>query len=284
MPSGERHDLVPVPSHLEARSRGLVAGGEAHALHLRQGLRQQRALQGHRGVVLAPEEDGVVDRHRRPPRQVLGELEVGFVELAVGIGADQGEGAEDPVAGDKGQDHRRGEAQLPHQPQVLLVLGRLHQHLLGDLGIDLGLPGADHVRRAGLGVRVRRIAGPQVMGQLDLIGVDVGDHHVARCFRPRRPARSRTSRRSSARRGRRPAAGPRPDRETRPATRSPRRGRRAARGCDAGPRRGGPAPVSGRPGARPPPGTPAPGDRTPAPRKSSAKAPRSAGPRPPTER
>ncbi len=62
----ERDDVEPVAADLRGPAGRLVAVGDVEACHLRDVAGQQAALQGHRRVVLAGVQPGVVDVHRRP--------------------------------------------------------------------------------------------------------------------------------------------------------------------------------------------------------------------------
>ena len=76
--AGQRDDVEPVPAH--PRPRGQVAVGDVQGVLVRQAPGQQAALQRHRHRVLAGVAAGVVDGHRRPRRQLLGEGQVLVVE------------------------------------------------------------------------------------------------------------------------------------------------------------------------------------------------------------
>ena len=172
-------DLVPVAPHLQSRRRRFVADCELQPVDLRQGLRQQRALQRHGGLVLAAKQHRVVDRQPGTAGEILGQGQVAAVEVAPGLGRDQRHRAEAPAPRPERHDHGRDDAELSHQAQVLLVARRLHQHLVADLGVELGLAGADHLRRADLRVGIDRVASPQLLGQPDAARVGVRDRDVA---------------------------------------------------------------------------------------------------------
>ena len=56
---------------------------------------------------------------------------------------------------------------------MLLVLGSLAEQLVGDLGIQLGLAGPDHLVDAGRRVRLRGVALAHLEGPLAHIGIGV---------------------------------------------------------------------------------------------------------------
>ncbi len=82
----------------------------------------------------------VVDRKRRPARQLGGEREIVLVEHPTRLRCDEGHGAEGVAARAQRHDHARAKSQLAHQSQVLFVLGAVHQQASGISRNNSGSP------------------------------------------------------------------------------------------------------------------------------------------------
>ena len=118
---------------------------------------------------------GVVDGGRGPAGEVLGEADVVLVVEPRVVGGDPREHTDDPAADPQGDEQGTAQAQLARDAQLLGVAGPGHEHLVGDLVDELGLPGSRHGAGAG---GAGRVGGPALLqgpGQLDLLRVDVGD-------------------------------------------------------------------------------------------------------------
>ena len=85
---------------------------------------------------------GVLDRRRRPPRELLCKREVPGPEPAVGR-RDEGDRAEDAASREERHRHERSDAQLLDQPAVLFVPRDLADDLVRHLRHELRLAGAD---------------------------------------------------------------------------------------------------------------------------------------------
>ena len=119
-------------------------------------------------------EAGVVDGERGPAAELLGDGQVGGAVAAAGLGLDEGDGAERPGVRRERHDQGRGEAEAAQQLEVLRVArGRL-EHRVADLLVQLRLARADHVRHAGDGVGVGRVARLELAGGAHTLGVGVG--------------------------------------------------------------------------------------------------------------
>ena len=61
---------------------------------------------------------------------------------------------------------------------MLLVLGGVDEQLFGDLRPQLRLAGGQHLMQPAVGARLGRVALGELLGQRDLVGVDVRDRHA----------------------------------------------------------------------------------------------------------
>ena len=95
-------------------------------------------------------------------------------------------------------EHRGAQPEGADDLEVLGVARALLDHLVGDLAVQLGLAGAQHLRHSRGRVRVGRITVLEVPRETLLLGVVVGRRRGARSSRRLLPCGSRTSR---ARRG-----------------------------------------------------------------------------------
>ena len=119
-------------------------------------------------------EAGVVERQGRPLPHVLGEGEVGGAVAPLAVGEGEGESAEHPAVGHQRHQHGGGGAQPQQQLQVMLVLGGGADLLLRDLRRQDGLAGAQDEAHAGRRSHLRRIALPQLLHDLAVLGIAAG--------------------------------------------------------------------------------------------------------------
>ena len=142
-------------------------------VHAGQGGGQDRPLQPDGHLAQLGVQLGVVDRDGRAPGEVLPEREVPLPEAPAALAGHPGHHAQDPVAHLEGHRHRAVEVQLPDQPALLRVRhGRL-DHLLGDLGGEHRLTGAEDLVGAAGRLRVLREPALELPREGDLRGVDV---------------------------------------------------------------------------------------------------------------
>ena len=196
--AGQRDDVEPVAAH--PGLRGQVAVGDVEGVLLGQAARQQAALEGHGHGVLAGVAAGVVDGHRGPGGQFLGE---GQVVLLEGLGLLRA-----PEAG-HAQDARRGPAAARRSASGCRTRGPARSARgscacqPGDVG-QIGAPGppARCSRPAGLrrGRARSAISSPDAgrAGASSRMPLTRGAAHVARRAAgaaPRRAARARPGRR-----------------------------------------------------------------------------------------
>ena len=138
----------------------------------------RRALLGARLAVQAR----VVDRQRGARGDLAHEGDVVLAVARAPARAHEGDRAQHLLARAQGDDQRRAEVQRAHELEVLGIAGPGHDLLLGHGGEELRLARAHHVRRAGGGVRVGRIALAHAVREGDLGGVGVRHGDVAQCL------------------------------------------------------------------------------------------------------
>ena len=120
-------------------------------------------------------EPGLLGGQPGAAAELFGQGQVLRVEATAGLGGEEGDRSDRPPPGDHRHNHRRGQANLAQDRQVLLIAGHRDEHLVGDLRIKLRSPGpqdaGDALRRLGIvGVAILELSRPG-----DLGGVGVGD-------------------------------------------------------------------------------------------------------------
>ena len=172
-PVRQPEGVVPVAAGVVARVARHVAHDELEPGQIGERRRQQRALERFGDGVLAREQPRVVEREAGAAAELQRQLELARRVLAPGLGPHERHRAERAVAGDQRDHHRRVHLEFADEPALLVVQRRgLHQRRVDDR-VQLRAAGADHVRRAGWGVRIRRVALLELARPADLVRVDV---------------------------------------------------------------------------------------------------------------
>ena len=170
-----RDRVVEVAANPVLVARRAIQRGRRPAGHARQAAGQQARLQRAGDVRALGIQARVLDRRPGPPRELLGERDVGIVEAPARFRADQRQRAEDLTAGGHGDDDPAAQADAAQQLEMLLVLRRRGEHLVGDVVADLRDPVAQDLGGAAGSVDRRRVALADAAGERDLLGIDVGD-------------------------------------------------------------------------------------------------------------
>ncbi len=118
----------------------------------------------------------VVDRQRAAVGQVLRPRQVLLRVVPAGHAVGERDVADHRAAHAHGDHERRDDADLPHQPVLLGILRDGGPELVRDVAEQLGLAGADDLRRADRRVGIERIAAVVLLDELALGRVDVLHH------------------------------------------------------------------------------------------------------------
>ena len=131
--------------------------------------RQQVVARPHRprGLLV---QAGVVDGLGGPAPQLLREQDLGLAVPPAGLRVDQREPAQRLAACLERHHDRGARAQLAEQAQVFGVLGAGLDHLVVDVPVEQGAPGAHGFGERAVAVAVRRVPLAQLPGQGHLVG------------------------------------------------------------------------------------------------------------------
>jgi hypothetical protein len=119
----------------------------------------------------------VVDGYRGSPGDFLGERSVSLAEVPAGLGVDQAERAKGSPPAGEWDDQHTGQPELTRHAQALIIDGGDGEHVVGHVGVQLGDSRANDVRHAYRAVRIGGVAPLHLLGERDLVGVDVGDRY-----------------------------------------------------------------------------------------------------------
>ena len=125
------------------------------------------------------EQERIVDRERRPPRQLPGEREVELAEAAAGLAGPERDRPEHPAARLERHDDVRQRLQPAVEGEMLVVDGGIRERVDACVLDEIGLPGREHLRDGMRLVRVRRIPLAELSQQLLALRVAVHDHDLA---------------------------------------------------------------------------------------------------------
>ena len=160
--------------------------------------RDEQRVQLRVRLLRGAEEERVVDRERRAPRELAREREVEVAEAPARLAGPERDRPEHPAARLERHDDVRHRLQAAVEREVLLVDRGVRERLLARVLDEVRLAGREHLRDRMRLVRVRRVALAELAQQLLALGVAVRDHDLAQAGR-RRPCRRCSSRRSAAR-------------------------------------------------------------------------------------
>src|SRR3954447_5486273 len=118
---------------------------------------------------------GVVDGDRGTASQILAEAEVSGTEAPAVLARHPGYDTEHTVLGLERHHHRTAEVQLADHLELFPVDDSGLDHLVGDLWRELADAGAQHLVGACVGVRVGGIPALELLGDLELLEVNVGN-------------------------------------------------------------------------------------------------------------
>ncbi len=118
---------------------------------------------------------GNLDGPTGPSADLGRRRQVRRVEAAAGLGVDERQGPADLIANPHRDHDDAAHPDLPQDPKVILVAGRRDEQLVGDMRVEFGLPGADHVGRTRRGVGVDGVVGSKLPPPAHFVGVGVSD-------------------------------------------------------------------------------------------------------------
>ena len=173
----ELPEVIEVASHLALLPRRPVQRGDLPTGDLGDRLGQQAVLQRARDRRALAVQARTLDGERRTRGDLLGELEIAAAEAAAGLGVDHRQRTDRALADRQRHDEHGAHAHLAQQAQVLLVHRRSDEQLVGYVGVELRLAGAQHEPEPPVGIEPLGLVFTQARGRAQLGRVGVRDGH-----------------------------------------------------------------------------------------------------------
>ena len=121
---------------------------------------------------------GVFDGQSETLSELLYEFYVGFVEMLTRFSGYQRNDSQDTVSCDDRGNHRGAKAERLQKHEMILVLGRLSQHLLGHLSHEYRLTSGDGLCCRTTRSTIGRVLALDLAGQLQHLRVPMGQYRL----------------------------------------------------------------------------------------------------------